>query len=69
MALISSDNLIEQNPQAFEKFRHPAIHGMEPRLDPALNRLVEEKLGFSGSFERGDSGRLSRLQRAGRLSR
>ena len=37
--------LIEQNPQAFEKFRHPAIHGIEPHVDPALNRLVEEKLG------------------------
>jgi adenylate kinase len=47
MALISSDNLIEQNHQAFEKFRHPAIHGVEPRLDPALNKLVEEKLGSS----------------------
>ena len=42
MALISSDQLIEQNHQAFEKFRHPAIHGVEPRLDPALNKLVEE---------------------------
>jgi len=45
MALVSSDELIEQNHQAFEKFRQPTIHGVEPHLDPALNRLVEEKLG------------------------
>jgi adenylate kinase len=45
MAVVSADQLIEQNPQAFEKFRHPAIHGIEPHVDPALNRLVEEKLG------------------------
>ena len=45
MALVSVDQLIEQNPQAFEKFRQPAIHGVEPHVDPALNRLVEEKLG------------------------
>ena len=67
MALVSSDELIEQNREAFAKFRHPAIRGVEPHLDSALNRLVEEKLrsldlangvildGYPASKEQGDS--------------
>jgi adenylate kinase family enzyme len=66
MALISVDQLIEQNQQVFEKFRHPEIHGIEPHSDPALNKLVEEKLrstdlakgvildGYPASKEQGD---------------
>src|ERR1044071_9223288 len=44
MAVIAVEDLIAQNRQAFEKYRHPAIQGVEPRLDPVLNRLVEERL-------------------------
>ena len=45
MAVISADDLIARNRQAFEKFKNPHIQGVEPRVDPALNRLVEEALG------------------------
>jgi adenylate kinase family enzyme len=44
MAVISADDLIARNREAFAKFRNPQIQGVEPRLDPALNRLVEEAL-------------------------
>jgi len=44
MAVISADELISRNREAFEKFKNPDIQGVEPRLDPALNRLVEEAL-------------------------
>jgi adenylate kinase family enzyme len=44
MAVVSVDELIEQNRQAFQKYRQSNIQGMEPRVDPVLNRLVEEKL-------------------------
>ncbi len=65
-ALVSADDLIDQNHQAFQKFRQPAIHGMEPHADPALNQLVDEKLrsldlsrglildGYPASKEQGD---------------
>ena len=43
-ALVSADDLIDQNHEAFQKFRQPAIRGMEPHADPALNQLVYEKL-------------------------
>src|ERR1044072_3338423 len=45
MAVVSVEDLIAQNRQLFQKFRHPEIQGVEPRLDPVLNRLVEERLG------------------------
>ena len=66
MAVISVEDLIAQNRQAFEKFRRPEIQGVEPRLDPALNRLVEQRLraidrskgvvldGYPASKEQGD---------------
>ena len=44
MTVVSADDLIAQNRQAFEKYRRPNIQGVEPRVDPVLNRLVEEKL-------------------------
>src|SRR3954466_4799177 len=44
MAVISVEDLIAQNRQSFERFRRPEIQGVEPRLDPVLNRLVEERL-------------------------
>jgi adenylate kinase len=65
-ALVSADDLIDQNREAFQKFRQPAIRGVEPHADPALNRLVEEKLrsldlskglildGYPASKEQGD---------------
>jgi adenylate kinase len=45
MAVISADDLIARNRQVFERFRNPHIKGLEPRVDPALNRLVDEALG------------------------
>ena len=66
MALVSVEDLIAQNRQAFEKFNHPEIQGVEPRLDPVLNRLVDERLraidrskgvildGYPASKEQGD---------------
>jgi len=45
MAVISADDLIARNQQAFEKFKNPHIQGVEPRLDPALNKLVDAALG------------------------
>jgi adenylate kinase len=66
MQLLSVEDLIAQNRQDFERFRHPEIQGVEPRLDPVLNRLVEERLramdhskgvildGYPASKEQGD---------------
>jgi adenylate kinase family enzyme len=45
MAVISVDDLIAKNRQEFEKFKRPQIQGVEPRVDPVMNRLVEEALG------------------------
>jgi adenylate kinase len=44
MTVIAADDLIRRNPQRFEKFKNPQIHGVEPRLDPVLNDLVDEAL-------------------------
>lgn len=44
MAVIYPDELIAQNRSAFAKYDEPGIHGVEPRLDPALNPLIEAKL-------------------------
>src|SRR6185295_2369818 len=66
MAVLSVEDLIAQNRQAFERFRRPEIQGVEPRLDPVLNRLVGERLraidraqgvildGYPASKEQGD---------------
>lgn len=43
-AIISTDALIAQNQMAFERYRNPKINGVEPRIDPALNQLVEGQL-------------------------
>jgi adenylate kinase len=45
MTIISADDLIARNRQAFEKLRNPALDGVDVRQDPAVNRLVEEALG------------------------
>jgi adenylate kinase family enzyme len=44
MTVISADDLIAHNPHAFEKSRTSAIPGFDPRLDPAVNGLVEAAL-------------------------
>jgi adenylate kinase family enzyme len=44
MVVISADDLIARNKQAFAKFRNPHIQGIEPRVDPVLNKLVEDAL-------------------------
>jgi adenylate kinase len=66
MQLLTVEDLIAQNHQAFERFRHPEIQGVEPRLDPVLNRLVEDRVratdrskgvildGYPASKEEGD---------------
>jgi len=66
MAVVSVEDLIAQNRDAFEKFRRPEIQGVEPRLNSVLNRLVDERLravdrskgvildGYPASKEQGD---------------
>ena len=66
MAVVSVEDLIAQNRQAFEKLRRPEIQGVEPRLDPILNRLLDERLrsidrskgvildGYPASKDQGD---------------
>ena len=44
MAVISADDLIARNQERFQRFKNPALTGVEPRLDPALNALVEQAL-------------------------
>ena len=44
MAIISADDLIARNQSKFQRFKNPSIQGIEPRLDAALNGLVEEAL-------------------------
>ncbi len=45
MAVITADDLIAQNQQKFQKYRVPALKGVDPHLDPAMNSLVEDALG------------------------
>ena len=47
MTVISAEDLIARNRQAFQKFKNPAIEGVDLHLDPALNKLVEETLGMT----------------------
>ena len=44
MAAIFADELVTNNPKAFEKARNSVIPGFNPLLDPAMNGLVEEAL-------------------------
>jgi adenylate kinase family enzyme len=44
MMVISADELIARNPQAFQKFRNPTLQGVDPHLDPALDSLMEDAL-------------------------
>lgn len=44
MTVISSEDLITQNRDRFERYKNPVLTGVEPRLDPALDTLVEDQL-------------------------
>jgi adenylate kinase family enzyme len=44
MPIISAGELIARNPQKFQKTKTPALQGVDPYLDPALNDLVDEAL-------------------------
>jgi len=49
MTVISAADLIERNKQAFARYKQPNIKGVEPRVDSALNNLVEEALTTTAS--------------------
>jgi adenylate kinase len=42
MTVISADDLIANNKDQFERYKKPTITGVEPRLDSALNALIED---------------------------
>src|SRR5262245_19574298 len=44
LPVIAADDLIGRNPQKFQKYKTPALNGVDPHLDPALNELVEQAL-------------------------
>jgi adenylate kinase family enzyme len=44
MGVITADDLIRHNAQKFQSNRIPALQGVDPHLDPALNELVREAL-------------------------
>src|SRR6185312_13384793 len=44
LPVIAADDLIGHNPQKFQKYKTPALNGVDPHLDPALNELVEQAL-------------------------
>ena len=44
MAVISADELIARNQQKFQRYKLPAVHGVDPHLDPALDSVVEDAL-------------------------
>jgi len=44
MSVISVDDLIAHNHDKFQKYRIPALQGVDPHLDPALDSLVKDAL-------------------------
>src|SRR5690349_23206711 len=44
MPVIAADDLIQKNPQIFQKNRIRALQGIDANLDPAMNSLVEKAL-------------------------
>lgn len=44
MQVISADALIAANRDQFQRFKNPLLDGVDPRLDSALNPLVEQAL-------------------------
>jgi adenylate kinase len=43
-AVVSADDLIEANPQAFNKRKATGVDNIEPHSDPVMNELVREKV-------------------------
>ena len=41
---VSAEELIRANPSVFARAAQPVIQGVEPRSDPALNKLLRQKL-------------------------
>jgi len=41
---VSAEELIRANPSVFARAIQPAIQGVEPRTDPAMNKLLRQKL-------------------------
>src|SRR4051794_3948004 len=44
MPVISADDLIARNRETFHRPKTDSLTGIDPHLDPALNKLVEEAL-------------------------
>ncbi len=67
MRIIAADDLIQRNQKEFGRFKNPNLLGVEPRLDPAMNRLVAAELrkippqesvvldGYPSSREQGEA--------------
>src|SRR4051812_40966380 len=52
LPIVSADGLIKANESTFTEIRRSGIAGMEPRSDPVLNRLFQERLE-KGDLSRG----------------
>lgn len=44
LPVISSEDLIKNNPNVFQKIRESKLTGMEPQTDPVLNKLFLERI-------------------------
>jgi adenylate kinase family enzyme len=44
LPVVSADDLIQANPQAFARLKEFRVDDMEPHSDPVLNQLVRQKL-------------------------
>ncbi len=44
MAVIAADDLIQKNPQSFQKYKIPSLQGVDARQDPAMDALLEQAL-------------------------
>jgi adenylate kinase len=44
MTVVAADDLIARNRQKFQKYKRPSLQGVDPHLDPAMDRLVEHEL-------------------------
>ena len=50
--IVSDEELIENNPEAFEVLKKNNLSGMEPQTNPVLNRLFKERFQ-QGGLEKG----------------
>lgn len=50
--IVSDEELIENNPEAFEVLKKNNLSGMEPQTNPVLNRLFKERFQ-KGGLEKG----------------